>query len=366
MSRPNAPFLIRFSFVVSVVAMLFAGQCLAQDAHPYAKWADEFGIDLNASYDGTRVMEMADGTFEFVEHKAPGKMYTQVEMGGMSSGVILREDLGVAYLLMPSMGMYKETSLEDGLMQNSNGMSFESIEQVGREDVLGFPSTKYKTRFTDKEGKGAGHFWVTDGGVPIKMDMIYSSSDVEGMRLKMEFVELNMRGQDPAIFELPQGLKPMNFGNMGALGEMFNQGGQQPQGADAGAGAGAAGADISSILGNALQGMTPEQQEALSGSGLGGLIPGAAQQPQAAPAGSGGAAAASSSMSKQLTTDDMTQSVQLHLQYLGIDPGNTSGDLSVDTQIAISEFQASKGMKVTGEVSPQLLGILSAAVDSGQ
>jgi peptidoglycan hydrolase-like protein with peptidoglycan-binding domain len=71
-------------------------------------------------------------------------------------------------------------------------------------------------------------------------------------------------------------------------------------------------------------------------------------------------------MSSQLTTDDMTQSVQLHLQYLGIDPGNTSGELSVDTQIAISEFEASKGMKVTGEVTPQLLGILSAEVDSGQ
>lgn len=348
-----------FAASAFVVALLLSGPGLAQEAHPYARWADEFGIDLNASYDGTRVMEMSEGTFEFVEHKAPGKMYTEVNMGGMSSGIILREDLGKGYLLMPSMGMYKETSLDEGMMQTSNGLEFQSIEEVGREDVLGFPSTKYKTRFSDNDGKGAGHFWVTDGGVPIKMDMIYTSSDVEGMRMKMEFVELNMREQDPAIFELPPGLKPMNFGGMSGLSNIFNQGGQQ-QGDAAG------NADMSA-LGNALKGLSPEQQEALSGAGLGGLIPGTSQQqPQAAPAGSAAAAPARSDMSKQLTTDDMTQSVQLHLQYLGIDPGNTSGEMSVDTQIAISEFQASKGMPVTGEVSPQLLGILSAEVDSGQ
>lgn len=343
-----------------MVALLLTGPCLAQEAHPYAKWADEFGIDLNASYDGTRVMEMSEGTFEFVEHKAPGKMYTQVDMGGMSSGIILREDLGKGYLLMPSMGMYKETSLEEGMMQSSNGLEFQSIEEAGREEILGFPSTKYKTRFSDNDGKGAGHFWVTDGGVPIKMDMIYTSSEVEGMRMKMEFVELNMREQDPAIFELPSGLQPMNIGGMSGLSDIFNQGRQQQGGASGDA-------DVSSALGNVLKGMSPEQQEALSGAGLGNLIPGGSQQqPQAAPAGSGGGASSNSGMSKQLTTDDMTQSVQLHLQYLGIDPGNTSGEMSVDTQIAISEFQASKGMPVTGEVSPQLLGILSAEVDSGQ
>jgi len=304
-------------WIIAVCAVLLAVPALA--SNPYAEWADEFGIDLNASYDGTRVMEMKDGSFEFVEHKAPGKMYTQVNMGGMSSGIILREDLGKGYMMMPSMGMYREISLDEGVMQNSNGMEFQSIEEVGRDEILGFPSTKFQTRFEDNDGKGAGHVWVTDDGVPIKMDMIYTSRDIKGMRLNMEFVELNMREQDPAIFELPADLKPMGISGM------------------------------------------------LSGAGLGDMIPGMSRQPQAEPAGSkAGAASPSSSMSRQLTTDDLTQSVQLHLQHIGIDPGNTSGEVSLETQIAISQFQASRGLAVTGEVSPQLLGILAAEVDSGQ
>lgn len=89
-----------------------------------------------------------------------------------------------------------------------------------------------------------------------------------------------------------------------------------------------------------------------------------AGQPAAqAPAGTASAARAGPS-SADLTTGNMTQSVQKHLQALGYEPGNTSGEVSTETIIAISQFQAEKGMEVTGEVTPQLLGILGAEVDS--
>jgi hypothetical protein len=207
-----------FLGLVFGIASVLAGPALA--VHPYQKWADELGIDMNVSYDGTRIMEIEGGMIEVAEHRAPGKMYTEVQMQGMSSGVILREDLGKSYLLMPSMGFYKEESLEGGLLQASNGMEFSKIEKMDRETINGFPSTKYQTRFTDNDGKGAGFIWVTDSGVPIKMDMIYSDSKSKGMRISMEFTELNLREQDPAIFELPAGLQPMSFGDIGSIMNM--------------------------------------------------------------------------------------------------------------------------------------------------
>jgi len=57
--------------------------------------------------------------------------------------------------------------------------------------------------------------------------------------------------------------------------------------------------------------------------------------------------------------------VQLHLEALGYDPGNTAGSDALRSKIAISQFQAEKGLEVTGEVSPQLLGTLAVEVDSG-
>jgi len=213
----------------ALFAMCLSVTASAKDgAHPYQKWADEFGMDLNVSYDGVRVMEFRDGTFEAIERRAPGKMYMEIQMGNMLSGVILREDLEKSYLLMPSMGFYKEDSLKGGMLQSSNGMEFSKIEKVGREDIIGYPSTKFKTRFKDNEGKGAGFVWVTDSGVPIKMDMIYSNKDLKGERIMMQFTELNLREQDPSFFELPPNLKPMG---MSSLGDMMKMG-VPPQGGD--------------------------------------------------------------------------------------------------------------------------------------
>jgi hypothetical protein len=189
--------------------------------HPYERWAKELGIDMNVSYDGTRVLEFKEGSFEATERRAPGMMYTEVHIEGTSSGVIVREDLQKSYVLMPSMGVYMEKSLKDGMQEASNGMVFSKIEKVGREKVIGLPSTKYKTRFKDNEGKGTGIIWVTDSGVPIKMDMTYTSRNMKNERYVMHFTELNLRKQDPAFFEPPANLKPMG---MGSIGDMMKMG----------------------------------------------------------------------------------------------------------------------------------------------
>ncbi len=64
--------------------------------------------------------------------------------------------------------------------------------------------------------------------------------------------------------------------------------------------------------------------------------------------------------------DSLLMVVQQDLATLGYQPGNTDGVASTETAIAISKFQAERGLEVTGEASPQLAGILSAEVDRAQ
>lgn len=68
--------------------------------------------------------------------------------------------------------------------------------------------------------------------------------------------------------------------------------------------------------------------------------------------------------------DDLTRRIQRDLVALGYEPGSINGEMSVDTAVAISRFQAENGLEVSGEVSPQLAGILAARVgamrDGGQ
>lgn len=58
--------------------------------------------------------------------------------------------------------------------------------------------------------------------------------------------------------------------------------------------------------------------------------------------------------------DDLTKIIQKDLIALGYDPGNVQGELSTDTIVAISKFQAENGLEVSGEASPQLAGVIKA------
>ena len=63
--------------------------------------------------------------------------------------------------------------------------------------------------------------------------------------------------------------------------------------------------------------------------------------------------------------DQLTQIIQQDLVTLGYEPGNTDGEGTVATAIAISKFQAEHELEVTGEASPQLAGVIKAAISGG-
>lgn len=59
--------------------------------------------------------------------------------------------------------------------------------------------------------------------------------------------------------------------------------------------------------------------------------------------------------------DELAKMAQQELVKLGYEPGNSDGEVTPQTVMAISKFQAEHDMEVTGEVSPQLVGALRAA-----
>jgi len=60
--------------------------------------------------------------------------------------------------------------------------------------------------------------------------------------------------------------------------------------------------------------------------------------------------------------DELTLIVQQDLATLGYDPGNANGSPTTKTIIAVSKFQSEHNMEVTGEITPQLAGIIKAAI----
>lgn len=63
--------------------------------------------------------------------------------------------------------------------------------------------------------------------------------------------------------------------------------------------------------------------------------------------------------------DALVQSIETDLAALGYQPGPVDGVETVETQIAISQFQADNQLEVTGTASPQLAGIIKSRLNSG-
>ena len=74
------------------------------------------------------------------------------------------------------------------------------------------------------------------------------------------------------------------------------------------------------------------------------------------------AISATGAFSKDALADDLTRMVQTDLVTLGYDPGNTDGEATTQTIVAISKFQAEHDLAVTGEVTPQLAGVIKAQI----
>lgn len=68
------------------------------------------------------------------------------------------------------------------------------------------------------------------------------------------------------------------------------------------------------------------------------------------------------SFSGLVMADELTQMIQEDLTTLGYDPGDATGEVTTKTIVAISKFQAERDLEVTGEVTPQLVGIVKAAL----
>lgn len=63
--------------------------------------------------------------------------------------------------------------------------------------------------------------------------------------------------------------------------------------------------------------------------------------------------------------DELTKIIQKDLIMLGYDPGNIQGEMSTETIVAISKFQAENNLEVTGEPTPQLAGIIKSRMNPG-
>jgi len=165
-------------------------------------------------YSADRVIESEAGTFTGKVYSAKDRERTDMSMGEMQTVMILRRDKQLGYMLMPMQKSYQQIDFAQAAQQSGAAPDDQvEITVVGNETVEGFDSTKYK--MVMKDGSAGGFIWITQQGIPVKMDML-SKSGREKSRMTMTLKNLAVGTQDPQLFELPADYSAMPSFGFGA------------------------------------------------------------------------------------------------------------------------------------------------------
>lgn len=131
---------------------------------------------------------------------------------GLSSLVLVRPDKGKAWQIQPDMGMAMELPIADPEV----GIDVSLLHRLdavpeAKETVAGLPVTRYRVQGAYPEGGGFdGRVWSTDEGLYVRVEGTATDGG-EPQTVRLELGNVRIGPQDPALFELPPGLRVMSL-----------------------------------------------------------------------------------------------------------------------------------------------------------
>ena len=155
-----------------------------------------------------------------------GKETTQYKLnvsGGkirmdMKDGIIIvRNDKGVSWMLMPGESMYMENPIDTSKVPKTSKDLGGEIERtsLGVETVDGKPAEKFKVTYTKNGKQESVYQWLVDNEIPVKVAAVDGSWSTE-------YKNLSMGAQPASLFEIPSRYTKMS---MPSLGDMMGMGG---------------------------------------------------------------------------------------------------------------------------------------------
>jgi hypothetical protein len=187
------------------IAILLAALLLPTAAVVPLAAAEDLPPIGQTSYEARFVMTGGQETISGTVHHTPDAERREMELQGMRQTMLLRADKGEVLMLFPKMNSAMRMPMNrDPNVDAQAAFARMNPEAVGTETVNGEETTVYAV-----DAEIEGRFWVTEDGIVMRTDMTTAEGPV--------FLELSQvaRGpQDPALFEVPEGMEVHEAGSM--------------------------------------------------------------------------------------------------------------------------------------------------------
>jgi hypothetical protein len=137
----------------------------------------------------------------------PGMERHEQNLNGIPAAFVLRSDTPIADLVLPGLHTIVEFPLPPELHLFADPRL--TRRPVGHETVAGIPTTKYAIDETVPEGHGEGALWLSDSGIPMKLDGSFTRTSGRITRLHWELSHVKLGPQPGALFTPPQGFSKL-------------------------------------------------------------------------------------------------------------------------------------------------------------
>jgi hypothetical protein len=163
--------------------------------------------EAKVGFSADRTLIVDGKTYQGKMWTMPGEERHEQNLNGIPAAFVLHADTPIADLVLPQLHTVVEFLLPPELHLFADPRL--TKKPVGREMVNGFATTKYAIDETVPEGHGEGFLWLSDNGIPMKLDGIFTRASGRVGHLHWELHNVKLGPQPAALFEMPHGFSKL-------------------------------------------------------------------------------------------------------------------------------------------------------------
>jgi hypothetical protein len=137
----------------------------------------------------------------------PGMERHEQNLNGIPAAFVLHSDSPLAELVLPELHTVVEFILPPELHLFADPRL--TRRPIGHETVNGVATTKYAFDKAVPEGHGDGTLWLSDDGIPMKLDGTFTRISGRVTKLHWELNHVQLGPQPDSLFEAPHGFSKL-------------------------------------------------------------------------------------------------------------------------------------------------------------
>lgn len=163
--------------------------------------------DAKVGFSADRVLVINGKSYQGKMWNMPGKERHEQNLNGIPAAFVLRNDTPIGDLVLPKLHTTVEFVLPPELRLFDDPRLVR--KPVGHESVNGIATTKYDVEVTLPEGHGNGNLWLSEAGIPMKLDGTFTRASGRVAKLHWELTNVHLGTQPGSLFEPPAGFSKL-------------------------------------------------------------------------------------------------------------------------------------------------------------